>query len=310
VETVLVKKGHEWWLEKPVVFRAHQKLVELALQELGNMELADTLAEGAEKQRQVGTSSLVTVKASAGGETLVEMTVGVTPGNETFARLEGGDTSYRVDKTLRRRFNKSPSQLRDNTVIKLDPDSVSRVRYVNSKGTFEMRRSAQTDGGDFEPVGEAIQNFDTKRAVARANALCHISARDFVDEELGSDVTGLDGDAPSVEIDATKDGTPIAVTVWVGNEKAGMRQTYMGTSLSEQVYLVPSHVTARLLVSGDEFARTDEQVAREEEARRQAELNPRMQHRHDHGKAEHAHHGKAEHAHDGKDQHAHDGHGH
>lgn len=294
VEIVLTKRGQEWWMEKPVVYRAHQKLVELALNELAQMELVDTMPDDPEKQRHAGESSQVMVRASAGGETLVDMTVGVTPGNVTFAKLAGDDKSYRVERNLRRRFNKSPAQLRDNTVIKLDPGSVTRVKYVNPKGTFEMRRLAEADGGEFEPNGEEIQNFDTKRAAARAEALCSIHTRDFVDEELGSDVTGLDEGATSVEIDAAREGAPISVKIWFGKEKPGMRQTYVRTSLSDQIYLVASQVATRMLISGDEFARTDEQVAREEEARRQAELNPRLQHRHDRG----------------SDEKSHDGHGH
>lgn len=293
-EIVLTKRGQEWWMEKPVVYRAHQKLVQLAVDELGKMELGEVIAEDAGSKSRAGEGSRIAVTASAGGDTLLEMTTGVTPGNDTFVMLAGDDTLYRVARTLRRRFSKSATQLRDSTVLKLDPHSVTRVKYVNSNGTFEMRRRADGDEGEFEPTGAPIKNFDTKRASARANALCNILTKDFVDEALGSDVTGLDDDAASVEIEATRDGAPISVTIRVGKEKTRMRQTYLRTSLSDQIYLVSTHVASRMLISGDEFARTDEQVAREEEARRQAELNPRMQHRHDRG----------------PDQHAEDGHGH
>ncbi len=304
---VIAKKGELWLIEAPVAYKAHQQLIELMLEAMEGIKIIDSITDNPDKHRalEVDNDFGVVVKATASGSEMAHFIVGVTQGEITFIRFPGSDTVYRTTGAYRKRFNKSTSKLRDKAVLAIDNRSVSKMKFVNSKGTLEMERTSEGDDSTFASVGMEIQNFNGKRALASADALPLLITRDFVDRDPGDAVTGLGEGADTVEFDAKVGGENKTMTLWVGKEIEKMRKTHLRTSESDQIYLVSSHLIGRYRLGPDDFARTDEQVKEQIEAEKKSREHAEQHHHggHSHGQ-DHGH------DHGNDDGHDHSGHKH
>jgi len=161
-------------------------------------------------------------------------------------------------------------------VLQLDRGSVTRIRYVDGDADFEMVKQGEGEDARFVPVGMELQNFDWRRAAGNANSLTGLSTRDFVDQPVADDVSGLGAGATRVEFDASKGGVEGTYTIWIGKDLEKERQTYVKTSAGDQVFLVSTHLVKRFRTRPEDFARTDEQVAAEEKQRKAAEEHGKM----------------------------------
>jgi hypothetical protein len=275
---VLAKTGDEWRMLEPVDYAINPRSIERMEEALGGLRVIDAIAENKKKHHvlEVDDELGVEVKAKAGDETLAHFIVGVTRHNMTYVRLPGSDTVYRIKGSHRPTFNKSVKNLRDKTVIKLDRDTVTKVAFVNEHGELKIERVGEGEEAAFQPVGVEIQNFNARKAKSIAGSLTGLSARLFVDEDPGPEITGLGPDAPKVVFEASKDGKPGTYTLWIGKEKEEDRQTHVKTSISDQIFLVSSHMIKRYQAKADDFARTDDEVVQETERMKKAEEHRAM----------------------------------
>jgi hypothetical protein len=263
-ESIVVKKERgDWRIIAPVKYPAHRELIDLMLEELKKLRVIDEISEDKKRHRvlEVDDEFGIRVTAYSGEEDLIDFIVGVSNKNMTFVRLPGSDVVYRTVGSYRNRFDKSADSLRDKTITKLDRDSVTRVRYVSEKGELEMEKKGGGKEAIFEPKGEKIENFDNQKAMGNANALTVLAAKGFADEPLSDEITGFGKGATKIEFDAKNNGEPGKFTVWIGNDDKKMRQTYVKTSLSDQVYLASTHIVDRFRVGPSDFAMTNEQIA-------------------------------------------------
>ncbi|MCP4678502.1 MAG: DUF4340 domain-containing protein [Deltaproteobacteria bacterium] len=269
VFAVLKKAGEQWRLTKPVDYPADNRVIDSMLEILGTLKVIDAITENTKKHHvlEVDDEFGIEVAAFEGDKALVRVIIGVSNKNITFVRIPGDSTVYRTVGMYRRTFDKSTKNLRDKTVTSFDEHSVKRIKYINEKGTLEMLKRGEDEEATFEPVGVKIQNFNARKAASNATALTHVLTRDFVDEPLGEEITGLGKGAKIVEIDAKKNGVSGIHTIWIGKAEKKRRQTYVKTSLSDQVFLVSTHVAARFNVGAEDFARTDEQLIKEKQLR-------------------------------------------
>ncbi len=278
---VLAKAAGQWRLTKPIEYAADGRLIDPMLKILGGMKVIDAITENAKKHHVLEVDDEFGIELSAfeGNNKLAHFIIGISNKNMTFVRIPGSDTVYRTVGTYRRTFDKSTRNLRDKTVTYLDEHSVSRVKYVNPKGTLEMVRKGSGDEALFEPLDREIQNFNTRKAMGNAAALTRLLTRDYVDQPLDEKLTGLGTAAKTVEFDATQSGQADTYTIWIGKADKKKRQTYVKTSLADQIYLVSTHIAARFDVGAEDFARTDEQLVREEQL-----LQAQQEHADEHAK--------------------------
>jgi hypothetical protein len=271
---VLVRKDGAWRMEQPVDYALNPTSAERMVEGLAGLKVVDLVAENKAKHHvlEVDDELGVEVKALAGGEVLAHFIVGVSRNNMTYVRLPGKDEVYRIAGSHRATFNKSAKNLRDKTILKFDDDSVSRIAFANAAGELVLERRGEGAAAAFVPVGVEIRNFDERKAGSIAKMLTSLAARDFVDGQPPAEETGLSAEGTRVVFDAKKDGNPVQVTLWLGRETEQDRNTHLKTSLTgEQVFLVSSHMVKRLEAKADDFARTDEELAKEEERRKKAE---------------------------------------
>ena len=268
----LERKGDAWGMTRPVVYGVNATSVTKMVEALGALKTIDVISENEAKHAvlEVDDALGIEVKAFDGATQLADFIVGVSRGDMTMVRLPGSDKVYRVQGAIRATFNKSVKNLRDHAVTQLDRGSVTRVKITTPDGGFEMARKEAGEAVKFEPVDGPIKNFDWRRADGLANALTGLSTRDFVDQPIADDASGLGAGALRIEFDAAKDGAKGTFTVWIGKELEKERQTYVKTSLTDQVFLISSHIIARFKIKAEDFARTDEQVAEEEKRRKEA----------------------------------------
>jgi hypothetical protein len=278
---VFTRKDGGWRMTAPVDYAVNPRSLERMEEALSGLYVVDAIAENKKKHHvlEVDDELGVEVKAMDGKEVLAHFIVGVTRHNMTYVRLPGEDTVYRIKGSHRPTFNKSVKNLRDKTVLKLDRDTVSKVTFTNEEGELTFERVTEGEGEEakvsYRPVGVEIQNFHTRKATSIAKSLTGLSARNFVDEDPGLEVTGLTPDAAKVVFDAEEGGKTGSYTLWIGAENEKERQTYIKTSQSDQIFLVSSHMVKRYRAKADDFARTDEEVVAEEERLKKAEEHRR-----------------------------------
>ena len=216
----LVRSDDEWRMAEPVDYAVNPTSVERMVDALAELSVIDLIAQNAEKHHVLqvddelgvegkalaGEKTLAGEKALAGEKTLAHFIVGVTRNNMTYIRLPGGDAVYRIRGSHRPTFNKSAKNLRDKKVVKLDRGSVSKATFVNENGELTIEREGEGDEATYRPVGVEIENFDERKAASTFRALASLSARDFVDEPLPDEQTGLGPDAAEVRYRAERDG--------------------------------------------------------------------------------------------------------
>ena len=281
---VLEKVGGNWRMTKPVEYAVNTISVLKMVDALAEMRIIDVISENKAKHHvlEVDDEMGIEVTASGGGTELAHFIVGVARKGMTMVRVPGSDKVYRSNGSFRITFNKRADNLRDHTVTKLDRDSVSRIKFFNEHGELELVRKGEEKGeGEvelpvFEPVGVEIQNFNTRAALGISRSLTGLSTKEFVDDKPGDEVTGLGEGAARVEFDAMKDDKKGTFTIWLGNRDEKKRLIYMKSTEKDQIFLVSMHLVARYMAKADDFARTDEQVAQQEKARKKASEHGKM----------------------------------
>ncbi len=286
---VLEKVGDDWRMIKPVEYAVNATSVSRMVDALAEMRIIDVISENKAKHHvlEVDDEMGIEVTVSGGDTELARFIVGVARKGMTMVRVPGSDTVYRSHGTFRITFNKRADNLRDHTVTRLDRDSVTRMKFFNEHGELEVVREGEEirEGESapvpvFVPVGEEIQNFDSRAALGISRSLTGLSAKEFVDDKPGDEVTGLGEGATRVEFEASKDGKKGSYTIWLGNKDEKKRLVFVKSTALDQIFKVSMHLVSRYWAKVDDFARTDEQVAQQEKARKESREHGEMHKKH------------------------------
>lgn len=272
--SVLKKEDAKWSLVEPVKYAAVESAVERMVDALAELKVIDIISESKANHEKfkVDEKNGVIVKALSGDRELASLIVGNARSNVTFVRLPNSDNVFRVQGYLRSTFDKSPDSLRDKTILKFNLDDVGKVTFINSAGEFayEQKAEGESQQKEFSPIGIEVNNFDAARLKTIVRSLSHLNAREFLDERLPVDQTGLGEDADKIVIETQEEGKPIISQLLLGKEDEEKRQTYVKTAGSDQVFLVSTSMLKDFRSKADDFARTDEDLKKEEERKANA----------------------------------------
>jgi hypothetical protein len=276
------RRGTAWHMTKPVEYAVNANAAKSMVDALAALSPIDVISDNKAKHAvlEVDDALGIGVKAFGGGKLLADLIVGVSSGEMTMVRLPGQDDVYRVQGSFRAVFNKRAKNLRDHAVTPLDPGSVTRAKFFNGADVLEIAKEGQGADAKFAPVGAEIPNFDWRKAAGNANALTGLMTRDFQDAPVSDDISGLGEGATRVEFEAAKGGVRGSYTLWIGKDLQKERETFVKTSISDQVFLVSTHIAMRFRTKPGDYARTDEQVAEQEKARKAAEEHGKMHQEH------------------------------
>ncbi|MCP4606934.1 MAG: DUF4340 domain-containing protein [Proteobacteria bacterium] len=268
---VLKKKEGAWTMTEPVDYAVVEGPVNQMVDAISDLKVIDIISENKSNHGkfEVDEEKGVEVTALEGDKELAHLIVGKSRNGMTFVRVSGKDEVYRIQGYHSGTFNKSVKNLRDKSVLKRDLKNVTRVTFTNEKGELMLEREGEEEDVKFVPVGAKIENYNESKAKGVVRALVGLTARDFVDEALPVEKTGLGDDAARVVVEIQGSGAPDIVTAWVGNE-AEKNQAYIKTSESDQLFLVSTSTVDRFKVGSDDFARTDKELEEEKERKKKA----------------------------------------
>lgn len=277
---VLKKSGDVWRMVEPVDYKVVEGTVDRMVTALTGLKVVDIISENKEKHGdfQVDSEGGIEVAGLEGETQLARLVFGKSRNSMTFVRQPDKDEVYRIQGYHRSTFDKTAESLRDKTIIKQDMDKIEKVVFKNDAGELSFEFTGEGAERSLQPVGVQIQNFNETKATGVVRTLASLSAREFVDEALPEETTGLSQDAPSVVLELSRgDGKSDAgdeggntTTLWIGKEDTEKKQTYVKSSESNQVFTISSSTADRLLAKVDDYARTDEDLKKEEERQKKA----------------------------------------
>jgi hypothetical protein len=130
-EIKLVRAGKTWEVQRDQVrARVEASQVKSALESIQEIHPERLVTRKQEKWADYNVDTTGThVRIFTGQNDPTEFWVGKTSGGGNTMRLQGEDNVYEVKETLETNFNKRFSGWRDKTVLKTDPETVTRVTF-------------------------------------------------------------------------------------------------------------------------------------------------------------------------------------
>jgi hypothetical protein len=272
---VLVKTEDTWKMVEPMAYPVETTPVEYMAETLGKLNVIDIISDNKSKHALFGVDEKLGVEMMARqrDKQLLRIIVGKSSGNFTYVRLPESDEVYRVLGSHRRDFDKSATSLRDKTVLDLKVGDIGKVTFFGKHGELVLARAEGKAGTKLQPVGVQIQNFNDSKAEGILRTFGRVRAREFVDSALPIEQSGLGDNAYKIVIELTGSGEPETITLWLGADKEENKVTYLKTSTSDQLFLIMTAIADRIRVAADDFARTDDDLAKDEEQKKKARAN-------------------------------------
>jgi hypothetical protein len=174
---VLQKKGVEWFLERPVSYRADQSAVAGLLHDMNMLEIRSTVSGKPEKHSvfQVDSTGTLVKVYEKGSEkaSFIVAKMGSTY-TELYARQSSSNDVVAVSGGSPMTFNKAVKEWRDRTIAAPARDAIKEVRYQYGDTTFVLafRDSAWMVGRDSTEEW-AVNNL--------ISSLSNVQADDFRD---------------------------------------------------------------------------------------------------------------------------------
>jgi hypothetical protein len=174
---VLEKKGTEWFLQQPVVYRADQTTVAQFIQQLKDMSVKSVVSSQPDKHAmfQVDSTGTVVTVHERGAER-ASIFVGKMGGGVTdlYARLAGSDEVVLASGASSHHFTRPLKDWRDKTVLTTPKDLINEVRFQYGDTTFalQLRDSVWMIGRD------STQEWSVESFLS---SLSNLQADDFVD---------------------------------------------------------------------------------------------------------------------------------
>lgn len=140
-ETVLEKKGTDWFLEKPIVYRADQANVTAAIQQAKNLEVRNVVSSNKQKHSlfQVDSSGTLVMFYERGVEkTSFVMGKSGPTFSDNYARLSSSNDVALVTGSSSYAFNRQAKEWRDKTIFSRPKETITRINYQFGDTSFVL----------------------------------------------------------------------------------------------------------------------------------------------------------------------------
>lgn len=176
-DVVLEKKGVEWFVEKPIVYRADQSNVTSLIQQAKNFEVKGVVSNNPGKQSVYQVDSTGTeVTIYEQGKEKASFVVGKMGSSfaETYVRMKNSNDVVLVGGVFGYMFNRSVKDWRDKTIFSVPKESIREVKFQYGDTTFTLafRDSAWMIGQD------STQDYAVNSLLT---SLSNLRADDFLD---------------------------------------------------------------------------------------------------------------------------------
>lgn len=180
--TTVQKQGTGWQLTQPVDAGADESELSGITSNLGSMEVQRVIDEqpGDLKQYGLNPARIEVTFAAAGKERRLLLGQKTPTGSDMYAKLPGNSRVFLVPSYLETTFNKSPFDLRDKTILKIDRDKTDRLEIQTAEHTVKLTKQggdwkigapvdARADVGAIEGILGRL-NTTPMKSIASANA--------------------------------------------------------------------------------------------------------------------------------------------
>lgn len=141
LDIVLEKQGVEWYLRRPLMFRADQSNVAQLLHQAKNLEVKNVVSSNPEKQSMFQVDSAGTqVTLYEGGNETASFVLGKTGPtfSQTYARRKGSDEVVLVSNMMNYVFTRSIKEWRDRSIVTIPKETIKRLTYQFGDTTFTL----------------------------------------------------------------------------------------------------------------------------------------------------------------------------
>ena len=184
---VLEKRGMEWFISKPINYKANQSSVCQIIHQIKNLEIKNIVSSKPEKQSvfqvdQTGTQ----VTVFENGAEKAAFVLGKMAANylESYARRLNSNEVLLIEGASNYTFNRPIKEWRDKTILITPKESIKEVRYQYGDTTFDISFSDSTWF-----VGKDKARKSTVESIL--SSLSDLQADDFIDSTISPKVTAM-----------------------------------------------------------------------------------------------------------------------
>lgn len=258
-EVVLVKKGEEWELEKPVAAKANQANVKSLLDNLKTLKVTDVINPDASAYAKYKVSDDTALHAvfKAGSDTVADYYFGEGGSRGQMTRFAGKDGVFAVDGYSSFLYSRDLKDWRDREIFKFEEKDATAVEIENENGVFSFEKSGDTWAAKFKkPKGAAatkLDRFDSAKVEDLLRAYKALSANDFARDKKPEDI-GLATPKAKLTITMKDGGKKI---LYVGDKAEGSDR-YAKAEGSDAIITVSSFAADWATAEPSKFQKPDD----------------------------------------------------
>ena len=184
---VLEKRGVEWFVAKPINYKADQANACQIIHQIKNLEIKDVISNIPEKQSvfQVDQTG-IQIKVYEKGSEKAAFVLGKMAASylESYARRLNSNDVLVVEGASSYMFDRSIKEWRDKTIFTTPKENIKEVRYQYGDTTFNI---AFSDSAWFIGKDKAQQSV----VEGVLSSLSNLQADDFIDSTISPKITAL-----------------------------------------------------------------------------------------------------------------------
>jgi hypothetical protein len=232
---VLTKTGKEWRLEQPMAAKADSALADQMVKDLLDPNIDQVVADEIKDPKQYGLDKpelVVTLTGKGGQQKVLQTGLKDVRGTSVYAREASTPTLFLLSSfTIDGLRTKKPEDLRDKTVVAVDPDKVTRLAIQRPDGTCVLERRGKEDWAITQPYAAPAEKTDVSFTLSQ---LKDLKVEKFVAEQA-SDLAKY-GLSPA-QITVTTTG-PTTQTLLLGNPVPNEQNVYAARQGEKEVFAV------------------------------------------------------------------------
>jgi hypothetical protein len=184
---VLEKRGIEWFVAKPVNYKADQANVGQIIHEIKNIEIKNIVSSKPEKHSvflvdQTGTQVTVCEKGIEKASFILGKMAGSY--SESYARRVSSDDVLIIEGASSYMFDRPVKDWRDKTILTAPKESIKDIRYQYGDTTFNITLSDSAWYAGKDKVQQSVIE-------GIISSLSNLQADDFIDSTISPQVTAM-----------------------------------------------------------------------------------------------------------------------
>jgi hypothetical protein len=250
---IALERKDEGWVLLPEKHPADQGKVTVMLETLRNLTLSALISESKSYERYgLGKEDRIRVKAWSGEGLKRDFEIGreAPSFQHTFVKLDGDGRVFHARENLKVRFDQSVDDLRDKSVLELDPTAVDTIELYDGKRSLHLTRKQ-------DPVAEGAAQATWESQGGRVedavvsellSVLSNLKCRSFIYDQKKDDfrdplyaVTLRGKEEHSLALYAKEERNP--------NDYPAL------SSQNESPFLLPEHQAGRIMLPLERFSK-------------------------------------------------------